>query len=316
MKTVKTAFTGVLMALLVGLVMAQQSGFDKAALLRELVKLEQAHKDKVAAEQKSIGESLGRALNNTKALLDLYEDAVFATKFEGGKKDNTEFKKWKNGQDDILKSEDFQAALTIHAAYLNLTFLRASGEAEGKLIEALLQHVLKVWVSEGKVELHTRATAELLDRPVTLGVLARHYQLGPKLGGPQEGEKPKEQDKTWEWLPANTDGMLDKTILPFLRKTKSPMLITLWDKRIANQTARAKRAGLNVAAPKFIQQTLSKLYWQRACDLVLVGKEAEGFSTMIGILRQNANLAEFPKYAAELRNLLAGEEATSAGQSE
>ena len=299
-----TGLAGVLLALLAGAAMAQQSGSDKAALLKELDRLEQSHREKITVEQKSIKEDLLKTLSSTRALLELYESAVFATKFEGEKKDNAEFRKWKNSQEDTLRADDFQAALALHANYLYLTLLHASGEDEAKLAEALVQHVFKVWTSEGKFDLHKRANAELLERPVTQGVLARRFQLGPKLGGPQEGEKPK--DQTWEWLPGNTDGILDKTILPFLRAQKNAMLIPLWDKRIANETARAKRSGLNDKATQITQQTLPKLYWQRSRDLILLGRDAEGLSAMIGILRQNANLVEFDKCAGELRDLLAG----------
>ena len=316
--TMKTGFAGVLVTLLAGTGMAQQqqNGFDKAALLKELDKLELSHKDKIVGEEKSIGSDLMKALSNTKALLELYEGAVFATKFEGERKDNAEFRKWKNSQEDILRADDFQAVLALHANYLYLTLLRSSGEDEAKLNEALVQHVFKVWTLEGKYDLHKRANAELLDRPVTQGALARRFQLGPKLGGPQEGEKTKEQDKTWEWLPGNTDGMLDKTIFPFMRARKNVMMIPLWDKRIANELAHAKRPGLNDKATQFYQQTLPKLHWQRARDLVLLGRDTEGYSTMIGILRQNANLTDFDKCAKELRDLLAGGEAKPVGKSE
>lgn len=300
-----TGLAGVLLVLLVSLAMSQQQAvLDKTALLKELERLEQSHKDKVADEQKSVGETLTKALASPKFLLDLYQEAVFATKFEGAKKDNTEFKKWKNTQDDTLKADDFQAALALHANYLNLTFLRASGEKEAKLVEALIQHVLKVWMLEIKHDLHKRANAELVDRPVNQGVLARRYHLGPKLGGPQDGEKLREQDKNWEWLPAKTDGMLDKTVFPFLRTNRSPLLISLWDKRIANETARAKRVGLSDQVSQLTQQTLPRLNWQRASDLVLLGKETEGFSTMLGILRQYTNHIDFDTFAGELRSLL------------
>lgn len=296
---------GALAALLAGAAAAQQTpALDKAAVLRELDKLEQTHRSTIAAEQKSLTDTLGKTLTNTKALLDLYEEAVFATKFEGGKKDNTEFKRWKNAQDDTLKDDAFQAALELHAHYLYLTFLRASGEPQEKIAEALIQHVLKVWALEAKHDLRKRSTADLLERPVGQGVLARRYRLAPKLGGPQEGEK---QDKTWEWQPGNTDGMLDRTVLPFLRAKKSPLLISLWDKRIANEAARVKRAGLTDRQNQFNLQTLPRLNWQRAADLALLGKEAEGFSVMIGLLRQNPNHPDFDKLAQELRGLLTGE---------
>lgn len=299
-------------ALLAAAALAQQPlVFDKAAVLKELDKLEQTHRDKISTEQKSIGDLLAKALASDKALMDLYEEAVFATKFEGAKRDNADFKKWKNTQDDTLDSDDFKAALQLHANYLSLTFRRANGEEESKLVESLLQHVLKLWSLEAKFDLHRRACGELLDRPVTQGVIARRYHLGPKLGGPQEGEKPKEQDKTWEWQPGNADGMLDRTALPYLRANKHPSLTTLWDKRIANETARVKRAGLTDKTTQFNQQTLPRLNWQRASDLVLLGKEAEGFTTMIGVLRQNPNHPDFEKFLAELRGLLTGGASTS-----
>lgn len=301
----KNGCCAALFTLLAGMGMAQQAGFDRAAVLKELERLEQVHRDQVAVEQKSATDAMRIAMLNTKALLDLYQEAVFSQKFEGGKKDTAEFRKWRDVQDDTLKSDDFQEALGLHVNYLNLTLLRASGENEAKLNEALVQHVLKVWAAEAKRDLHTRMAAEVLERPVNQGVLARHFQLGPKLGGPQDGEKLKEQDKGWEWNPGNTDGMLDKTVIPFLRKNKSPALLQLWDKRLANETARAKRAGINVLTPKFTQQTLARLNWGRASDLVRLGHEAEGFTALIGILRQTTSPAEFDKYAKELRDLLA-----------
>jgi hypothetical protein len=310
-KTMKRAVASVLTVLLAGVVLAQKTAqpgvIDKGAILKELDKLEQSHQEKVGSEMKSVGDSLVKALVNKKALLNLYEDAVFATRFEGAKKDSAEFKKWKNVQEDVLKSEDFLAALELHVSYLHLTYLRANAEKEVKLNDALMQHVLKAWAFDSRHGAHQKMSTELLDRSITQGLLAKYFHLGPKLGGPQEGEKPKEQDKTWEWNPANADGMLDKTILPFLRKNKNPALITLWDKRITNETLRAKRMTLNNSATQITQQTLPKLHWQRAADQVLLGKEAEGILTMIGILRQNTSHPDFSKFVQELRAILTGE---------
>lgn len=300
----------VLTVLLAGVVLAQkpaQPPIDKAAILKELDKLEQAHQEKATTEMKVMWDSLIKALTNKKNLLNLYEDAIYATRFEGMKKDNSEFKKWKNAQDDALKSEEFLTALELHANYLYLTYLRAQAEKEDKLTEALIQHVFKAWAFDNKHDTHQKISSELLDRPINQGLLSKYFRLGPKLGGPQEGEKLKEQDKTWEWNPANTDGMLDKTILPFLRKNKNPALITLWDKRIANETARAKRIGLNNSANKVTQQVLPRLQWRRSVDLVLLGREAEGFTTMINMLRQNTSHPDFSKFVQELRALLTGE---------
>jgi hypothetical protein len=299
-----------LMVLLTGVCLAQkvaQPPLDKAAILKELDKLEQAHQEKAGAQMRSVGDSLIKALTNKKNLLSLYEEAVFTLRFEGTKKDSVEFKKWKSGQDDALKSEDFLTALELHASYLHLTYLRSCEEKEVKLNEALIQHVFKVWAFDNKRSDHQRLSAELLESPIHQGLLAKYFRLGTKLGGPQEGEKPTEQVKTWEWNPANTDGILDKAILPFLRKSKNPALIPLWDKRIANETARAKRMSLNNTANQITQQTLPKLQWQRAADLVLVGKETEGITIMIGILRQNTSHPDFGKFVQELRAILTGE---------
>lgn len=307
-KKVNKAVASVLTVFLAGAALAQKPAqpavVDKAALLKELDKLEQSHQEKAVTEMKSFGDSLVKALTNKKNLLSLYEDAVFTTRFEGAKKDNTEFKKWKNNQDDVLKSEEFLTALDLHANYLHLTYLRSNGEKEAKLNEALLQHVLKVWAYDMKHDTRQKLSSELLDRPINQGLLAKYFHLGTKIGGPQEGEKPKDQDKTWEWNPANTDGMLDKTLLPCLRRSKSPNLIVLWDKRIANVTARAKRVTLSTSANQITQQILPRLNWQRAADLVLLGREAEGFTIMIGILRQNTTHPDFAKFIQELRNLL------------
>ena len=64
---------------------------------------------------------------------------------------------------------------------------------------------------------------------------------------------------------------------------------------------------LNNTANQITQQTLPKLQWQRAADLVLVGKETEGITIMIGILRQNTSHPDFGKFVQELRAILTGE---------
>ena len=311
MTTGNRIIASVLTVLLAGAGLAQKAGqpaaLDKAAILKELDKLEQAHQEKATTEMKVMWDSLLKALTSKKNLLNLYEDAVFAIRFEGTKKDNTEFKKWKSAQDDALKSEDFQAALELHANYLHLTYLRANAEKEDKLNEALIQHVFKAWAFENKFDTHQKISSELLERPINQGLLSKYFRLGPKLGGPQEGEKPKEQDKTWEWNPANTDGMLDKTVFPFLRKNKTPALIQLWEKRIVNENARAKRIARTNSANLITQQTLPRLHWRRAADLVLLGKEAEGVTAMITILRQNTTHPDFSKFVQELRAILTGE---------
>ena len=309
-RTMNRAVASILTVVLAGVVLAQRTGqpaaIDKTAILKELDKLEQAHQEKATTEMKVLWDSLLKALTNKKNLLNLYEDAIYATRFEGTKKDNTEFKKWKNAQDDALKSEEFLTALELHANYLHLTYLRAHSEKEDKLNEALIQHVFKAWAFDNRYDTRQKISSELLERPINQGLLSKYFRLGPKLGGPQEGEKPKEEDKTWEWNPANADGMLDKAILPFLRKSKNPALIPLWDKRIAFETVRAKRMGLNSSANKIAQQTLPRLHWRRAADLVLLGKEAEGITTMIGILRQNTTHPDFSKFVQELRAVLTG----------
>jgi hypothetical protein len=279
---------------------------DPEAILRELDKLEETHREKVAVEQKTVGESLKLALTNPRTLIDFYEEAVYATRFEGAKKDSADFRKWKTAQQSAHKDEDFQAALSIHANYLNLTLIRASAPEPVKLNEALVQHVRRVWTLEDKFDLGKKACAELLRRPINQGVLAQRFGLGQRLGGPQGDGKVPDRDKTWEWNPGNTDGMLDKTLLPFLRSMKSPSLINIWDERLANESARAKRTGLSDRAAQFSQQTLPRLLWRRARDLVLLDRRDEGLLAMLDILRQNVNHADFEANVKELRSLLSG----------
>lgn len=277
---------------------AQQPGFDPAAILRELDQLEQRHLSKLTADQQQIAKTLAGALANPRSLIDLYAETVFAAQFDGAKKATSEFRRWKNSQEDLFKSEPFQHALGLHVHYLYLTFLRACGEPEEKIHEQLLQHVARVWNAQNACALHNRQTAELLDRPVTHGLLAKQLQIRQKLPGLDE------EDKRWEWLPANSDGMLEKTLLPYLRARKSPMLIQIWDKRIEQDAASVKKTGLHDRISRFTQQTLPGMQWQRARDLILLGKDAEGLSIMIAILRQHAALPGFLSYAAELRERL------------
>ena len=100
--------------------------------------------------------------------------------------------------------------------------------------------------------------------------------------------------------PPETSGTVHRASVSNIKVNNSQI-----DERLANETARAKRAGINVLTPKFTQQTLARLNWGRASDLVRLGHEAEGFTALIGILRQTTSPAEFDKYAKELRDLLA-----------
>lgn len=281
---------------------AQQStppvATDRSTMIKELEQLESRHLNKLNVDQQVIGDALKKALTSSRDLIELYAETVFIKRYEGAKKATSEFKKWKNSQEDIFKTDSFQTALSLHANYLYLTFLRAMGESEQKVNERLLHHIDQIWKAEDACDLRTRHTQDLLDRPVTQGLLAQRFQFKQKFTCINE------QDKTWEWLPINTDGMLDKTLFPFLRTLKSPMLIQIWDKRIEHEATGAKRSGLNDRLAHFTDQKLPQLQWQRARDLILIEKEPEGLLIMIGILRQHTNLPDFLAYANELRERL------------
>lgn len=67
--------------------------------------------------------------------------------------------------------------------------------------------------------------------PLGSTVIARAYGIDKLL-----------PDNGWEIVAGNADGMIEKAVLPELRKTKAPAVLTYWDNRIRREQEKADKA--------------------------------------------------------------------------
>jgi len=101
-------------------------------------------KDQQAAQTKSnrtkfMQEAAAAASNSARAM-ELWEEAVRATQFQGVPKENAQFREWKDKEGDCLKEKEVASALHLYFNWLSLTLQRSAGADNKTLLPAVLAH--------------------------------------------------------------------------------------------------------------------------------------------------------------------------------
>ncbi len=159
------------------------------------------------------------ASSDPKAALALYLDCHKLVNYDREGRPESDFRAWKDGQEDRLKEPANLESLQLQLRYLALTCKAAQTEE----IETVFAPLMSFADSLSRMqELPTNAVTS----SVASSVFAEAYYLKNLLG----------DGSNWESVPFNIGGMYEKTIFPHLRNKNPSGLMTAWDKRIEQQS--------------------------------------------------------------------------------
>lgn len=200
-------------------------------------------REAILAEIEKIEKSLdgGRAKNNIRVLgqlrdavtsysksLNYYLNCVKSEEWDDKGKRASEWKEWKDGEDDF-KDSGYAKARQIQIRYLILTIQAAmleedDDDARAKLLPDLASFISGLVSNYSEVINHS----DVLQEDVLGSMIAESTKLDVTL------DKPKK----WASSPLSIDSMYESTILPFYRETRNASsLRKAWESRISQLSA-------------------------------------------------------------------------------
>jgi hypothetical protein len=254
-------------------------------------------KERARAE---IIDNFRKAAESSGGARSIFEEAIRDTQFAGRSGQLQDMVDWRKKNEDWLRSPEFAAALQLHLDYLALTLQRASGADEMELakrskayLDRLLEAEKRHFSGQGRPP---REQADLLNAPVTNGVIAKQRGLDPFLTGIP--------GNAWELSAGNAQGILEKNIRKTLRDKKDPALMDTWDFQIAFEQESANSSRLRHNQQTFQAQRLPSLQASRAKDLILLGQSGNALLVYLDLIRKNPQHPEFESWVSSALELL------------
>jgi hypothetical protein len=203
-------------------------------------------------------------------------------------------------QNDLLRNRDFVNGLRLELIYLSLSWRHQSGAKTADLINPLLEYTAQVLPNADAL-----AAFEPFHRGIGETVFATYFQVAPFLAG-MTG---------WEDRPFDIDGIYTQTILPEMRLEKDPRVLAYWDSHIQSEGARAEGSQNGLLINKFRNIRLPSLLWSRAEDEIAIGRQSQGITDMLALIKAHPDHPDFEKWAARLQDLVSPPPAPSPGTS-
>ncbi|MDA8908637.1 hypothetical protein N9I65_00520 [bacterium] len=253
----------------------------------------------LSTRNSSAGERFAAASTDPRAAVALYLDCHKLVNFDREGRPESDFRAWKDGQEDRLKQPENVESLQMQLRYLALSCKAAGAEKIEEVFTPLLSYV------DSLSRLEELPTGDLTSS-VAGSIFARAFYLDRQLGSNQG----------WEPVPFNIGGMYEKTIFPYLRAENPGALMGAWDKRIEQQTRIAqminhhkeealrgldrdeqRRARANqdrqggimkdLDMDDFTARTLPKLKWAKLKDMFHFVSEVDAVQAMLPFLKEH-----------------------------
>jgi len=271
---------------------------DAALLLRELDAIETRQKQTLGSEKARVFSTLRAAAAGGTQAVNLYEKAVEETRFAGRKDKVQAFTDWKKQNGDAFRGREMQEAALLHVRYLILSLERADADDAGDFAKPSLEYAVTLagaLESRRKAQGVPKDALELLDKPLAQGVIAQWFGLAPWL--------PK--GDSWEPVPGNLAGILDKNVRPVLRENRDPRLLETWDYQIALEAARVEDGRLEHAAARFERIDRPNILFSKANDTAALGLKNRAVQEIIVLAKAHPSHPDFSKWIERARELLA-----------
>jgi len=260
------------------------------ALLKELQSIKNQQQNTIKVQREKIIQLFQSAASSPGSALDLYMQAVEATRFDGQNHEITQFREWRKKQADKLKDKGFQEALRLHLVYLVLTLENAGGLKPKDLLPSLVSYTSELLVAKSYV-----GNQELLDKDLNESIFVKWYGISGMLAGGTEG---------WVMAPGSFDEIYQKTILPILREKKDPAAVEYWNEKMQREYSSSVNSGRTFDAERYSNITKPGLLWSRAMEYCLIGQKSQGFTEMLAIIKSYPTHPSASQWISQFEGLL------------
>jgi hypothetical protein len=173
----------------------------------------------LSSRNSGAGSVFSSAAEDPRAAVDLYLNCEKLVNYEREGRPESDFRAWKESNEDRLRDAGFIESLQMQLRYLALSCRAAEAKEIDQVFTPLMLYV------DSLSRLEEMPTGNLTSS-VAGSVFAEAYNLQRLLG----------ENDAWEDTPFNISGIYESTILPYLREERPDALMNAWDKRIEQET--------------------------------------------------------------------------------
>tara|TARA_R110002096_G_scaffold16106_22_gene55124 strand:+ start:5128 stop:6141 length:1014 start_codon:yes stop_codon:yes gene_type:complete len=293
------------------------------AIKKQLEELKTAARTKTLSKNSSAEQVFRSASGSPKAALELYLRCHQEINFTRMNKSDSDFREWRNANEEQHEFEPFLTALQLQLEYLALATRSAQTEEISTVFTPLTSFM-------AKLSTLSEPPHPELNRNIASTIFAEVYELDEALARNAE---------RWEGNPLNIGGVYEKTILPYLREKMPASLDNAWSSRIKQEVAMAKLfiefedkmeryqernegeagavrrqigqmagfvRGRAKAALQFEKERLPELKWAQARDQYEFGNRALAAKSMLDIIQANIGHDEAEGWISELEGIVGG----------
>ncbi|MCH1409858.1 MAG: hypothetical protein L7V87_12555 [Verrucomicrobiales bacterium] len=253
----------------------------------------------LSSRNSGAGSVFSSAAEDPRAAVDLYLNCEKLVNYEREGRPESDFRAWKESNEDQLRDAGFIESLQMQLRYLALSCQAAEAKEIDQVFTPLMSYV------DSLSRLEEMPTGNLTSS-VAGSVFAEAYNLQRLLG----------ENDAWEDTPFNISGIYESTILPYLREEKPDTLMNAWNKRIEQETrlvqmleahkekelrgmsrdrqARARgqqNRGDGVLRrldnDDFIRETLPRMEWAKLRDMYEYVNQLEGAKAMLSFIEEH-----------------------------
>lgn len=253
----------------------------------------------LSSRNSGAGQVFADAASDPRKAVELYLKCQKLVLFEQEGRPESDFRVWKENNEDTLRDPAFTESLQMQLRYLALSCQAAEAKEIEQVFGPLMSYVDALSRME---EMPTRN----LTQSVAGSVFSAAYNLERLLG----------QNENWEGTPFNIAGIYDATILPYLRDENPDALMNAWDKRIEQETRivqmleshkEKELRGMNrdqqartrgqqsrgggvlgkLDKEDFIRETLPRMKWERLKDMYEYVNQLEGAKAMLSFVEEH-----------------------------
>lgn len=299
-------------------------------ILQELKAIESTVDGKRISSRTNAVTAFQRAAASDKAALELYLDCYKVVHFDRQDAGHSDFRDWKEKNEEHVKDRGNIAALRIQLQYLVLT-LRAAENVSMKTLVPELEAFASNVVASLDAMRQEGGSASSGNKSGGRAQGGRPTHGGGSGGGGAAGAgggnglkvlkqgvnnsvfaEAYELDKTlnvsnWVMSPANIGGIYEKTILPYFQASDPSNLPAAWDRRINLERAMAAATSTDnpTAFKMFESEDMPQLRFQKSCDLFRFVSQQQGALAILALLKENPAHSKAGEWLSEFRNLIA-----------
>ncbi len=199
---------------------------ERSKLLKEVEEIRELLEGGIAKNNSRAVAGIRNAMGSPKATYELYMDCVHEVDFVDVGKRESDWREWRDRNEDRLKSSEHIKARQYQLRYLELTLRATSGEDDQIALKSAMPELVS-FINDLTTNFASFAEERgVLRESVIDCVFSKRGKLDLTI----------DRERTWVFSPLSVSQMYEKVILPFYRGEKNSAAIkSAWDKRILHE---------------------------------------------------------------------------------